>query len=205
MDNPEHRITSLEELAEIYGEAGAASLRKVAQSLTPDYAKWIERSRFCVLSTVGPEGTDGSPRGDVGPVVQQAGPRTLLLPDWRGNNRTDSLRNIIRDDRVSLMFMVPGSNGVVRVNGRAVLSRDPDILARFDDRGRLPRCCIMITTEEIYFQCARALMRSDLWAGEDHSHGLPSPGEILSGMTDGTVGGPGYDAEWPERAKKSMW
>ena len=116
--------------------------------------------RLCVLSTVGPEGTDGSPRGDDGPVVRIADEKTLLMPDWRGNNRADSLRNMVRDGRVSLMFMVPGSNNVVRVNGTAVLSIAKDLLTRFSDKGRRPRSVIVVTIGEIYSQCARALMRA---------------------------------------------
>lgn len=119
-------ITALEAL---YGTPGAASIRKVARQLTPLYRKWIMASRLCVLSTVGPEGVDGSPRGDDGPVVMELDPGTLALPDWRGNNRLDSLRNIVRDPRVALMFMVPGSNNVVRVNGTARLTADADLCA----------------------------------------------------------------------------
>lgn len=106
----------------LYGAPGEASIVKVMDRLTPCYRDWIAASRFCVLTTVGPEGTDGSPRGDDGPVVLELDEKHLALPDWRGNERIDSLRNIVRDGRVSLMFMVPGSNNVVRVNGTAPMS-----------------------------------------------------------------------------------
>ncbi len=198
-------IETLEALEALYGAPSAASLRKVATRLTPLYRQWIMASRFCVVTTVGPEGTDGSPRGDDGPVVQELDERTLLLPDWRGNNRIDSLRNILRDGRISLMFMVAGSDTNVRVNGRAVLSDDPDILARFSDRGRAPRSVIVISIEEIYAQCSRAPMRAGLWNSGDQSAGLPTMGQILAEQTSGEVGGASYDAEWPGRAKKSMW
>ena len=161
------KIETLEQLEALYGAPGAASLRKVAGALTAEYRNWIMASRFCTLSTVGPEGTDCSPRGDTGPVVTEKDSKTLLLPDWRGNNRLDSLRNIVIDGRVSLMFMVPGSTNVVRVNGRAELSAKPDDLTRFDRDGRQPRVVIIIHIGEIYFQCARAILRARIWEGTD--------------------------------------
>lgn len=197
-------VEDIATLEAIYGTPGAASIRKVAHRMTPLYRQWIMASRFCVLSTVGPEGTDGSPRGDDGPVVTELDDQTLLMPDWRGNNRMDSLRNIVTDDRVSLMFMVPGSTNVVRVNGRARISVDAALCGRFEDRGRRPRSVIVIRIGEIYSQCARAVMRAGLW-GPDESAGLPSMGDILAEQTDGEVGGAAYDAAWPERAAKSLW
>ena len=128
-------IASLEAL---YGTPPQAALVKVARRMTPAYRRWIMESRLCVLSTVGPEGTDGSPRGDEGPVVAELDPGTLAMPDWHGNNRLDSLRNIVRDGRVSLMFMVPGSANVMRVNGTARLSTDEALRGRFEKKGRLP-------------------------------------------------------------------
>ncbi|SHF28582.1 hypothetical protein SAMN05444279_12534 [Ruegeria intermedia] len=195
-------ITALEAL---YGTPGAASLRKVARQLTPLYRKWIMASRLCVLSTVGPEGGDGSPRGDDGPVVTELDPGTLALPDWRGNNRLDSLRNIVRDPRVALMFMVPGSNNVVRVNGTARLTADADLRARFEKKGKQPATVIVIEIGEIYTQCARALMRAETWTGGDFSAGLPTVGEILAEVSQGEEGGARYDREWGARAAKTMW
>ena len=197
-------VEDIATLEAIYGTPGAASIRKVAHRMTPLYRQWIMASRFCVLSTVGPEGTDGSPRGDDGRVVTELDDQTLLMPDWRGNNRMDSLRNIVTDDRVSLMFMVPGSTNVVRINGRARISVDAALCGRFEDRGRRPRSVIVIRIGEIYSQCARAVMRAGLW-GPDESAGLPSMGDILAEQTDGEVGGAAYDAAWPERAAKSLW
>ncbi len=199
------RIDSIDVLETHYGTPGAPSLRKVARRMTPLYRKWIMASRFCVLTTVGAGGTDGSPRGDDGPVVLEQDPGTLLMPDWRGNNRVDSLRNIVEDGRVSLMFMVPGSNTVVRLNGRAWLTADAGLRARFDKAGRQPATVIVIEIAEIYTQCARAQIRAGLWSGVDHSAGLPSPGEILAEMTDGEEGGAAYDDAWPARAAKTMW
>lgn len=199
------RIEDIAALEALYGTPGAPSLRKVAPALTPLYRRWIMASRFCVLTTVGEAGTDGSPRGDEGPVVLEADPQTLLMPDWRGNNRLDSLRNIVTDGRVSLMFMVPNSNTVVRVNGQAYLTADAQLRARFDRGGRRPATVIVITTKEIYTQCARALIRSALWSGADHSADLPTAGEILAEVSQGDEGGADYDAAWPARAAKTMW
>lgn len=197
-------IKSTEALEALYGTPGAPALRKVARQMTPLYREWIMASRFCILTTVGPDGTDGSPRGDDGPVVTELDPGTLAMPDWRGNNRLDSLRNIVTDGQVSLMFMVPGSNTAVRVNGRAQLTADPDLRARFEKKGRQPATVIVISIGEIYTQCARALIRSGLW-NRDDSAGLPTPGEILAEMTDGEEGGLAYDTAWPARAAKTMW
>ncbi len=191
-------------LEALYGMPGEASLIKVAPQMTPMYRAWIMASRFCVLSTVGPEGTDGSPRGDVGPVVRELDPGTLAMPDWRGNNRMDSLRNIVADGRVSLIFMVPGSNNVVRVNGTARVSVDTELVGSFEQDGRNPRSVIVIRIAEIYSQCARALIRSETWAGKDESAGLPSVGDMLAEAKDG-FDGAGYDANWGARAVDTMW
>ena len=198
-------ITTIEELEALYGQPDPNSLAKVAQHVTPEYAAWIEASRFVVLSTVGQGGTDGSSRGDDGPVVQIVDAHTLLMPDWRGNNRADSLRNIIEDGRVSLMFMVPGKTNVIRLNGSATLTRDPKILARFQVKGREPRLVIRITVCEIYSQCARAMIRAGIWSRDDSALPLPTMGQILAAQTSGGTDGESYDAAWAERAASTMW
>ncbi|MEM7598038.1 MAG: pyridoxamine 5'-phosphate oxidase family protein [Pseudomonadota bacterium] len=197
-------INSVEDLEALYGTPAPASINKVATRLTPLYRKWIMTSRFCVLTTVGEAGTDGSPRGDDGPVVMELDARTLAMPDWRGNNRLDSLRNIVSDGRVSLMFMVAGSNTVVRLNGDARLTQDADLRARFDKDGRQPATVIVIRIAEIYTQCARAPMRAELWTRDD-TDGLPTVGEILAEQTQGEEGGADYDAAWTPRAAKTLW
>ncbi|MEM8731719.1 MAG: pyridoxamine 5'-phosphate oxidase family protein [Pseudomonadota bacterium] len=198
-------IEDIAALEALYGTPGAPATRKVVRRMTPLYRKWIMSSRFCVLSTVGPEGTDGSPRGDDGPVVQELDDRTLALPDWRGNNRLDSLRNILRDGRVSLMFFVPGSNNVIRLNGQARLTADPHLRAGFDRNGKQPATVIVIEIAEIYSQCARALIRAKTWSGQDESADLPSVGALLAEATSGEEGGDAYDRTWPARAAKTMW
>ena len=197
-------IEKVSDLEALYDAPGEASLVKVATKMTPLYRKWIMASRFCILSTVGPDGTDATPRGDDGPVVLELDETTLALPDWRGNNRIDNLRNIIADPRVSLMFMVPGSNNVVRVNGRAKVTVDAGLLDRFARKELRPKSVAVIEIDEIYSQCARALLRSGLWTAGDQSAELPSMGDILVEMKQGFDGAT-YDAEWGARAAKTMW
>jgi PPOX class probable FMN-dependent enzyme len=197
-------IEKVSDLEALYDAPGEASLVKVATKMTPLYRKWIMASRFCILSTVGPDGTDATPRGDDGPVVLELDETTLALPDWRGNNRIDNLRNIIADPRVSLMFMVPGSNNVVRVNGRAKVTVDAGLLDRFARKELRPKSVTVIEIDEIYSQCARALLRSGLWTAGDQSAELPSMGDILVEMKQGFDGAT-YDAEWGARAAKTMW
>jgi len=198
-------ITTIEALEAQYGTPGDAAMRKVADRLTPSYRKWIMASRLCMVSTVGPEGTDGSPRGDDGPVVLELDERTLALPDWNGNNRIDTLRNVVRDGRISLMFLVPGSNNVIRVNGTGRVTADDALRRRFERQGKLPRTVVVIAITEVYSQCARALMRARTWSAGDESAGLPTVGQMLSDVTEGEVGGEAYDRAWPERAKASLW
>lgn len=198
-------INSIDDLEALYGQPAAPALRKVAQQMTPLYRKWIMASRLCMLTTVGPDGTDDTPRGDDGPVVLELDPGTLALPDWRGNNRLDSLRNIVSDGRVSLMFLVQGSNNLVRVNGCARVTADADLRARFEKGGKLPATVTVIAIDEIYFQCARALMRAGTWNGQDDSQGLPTAGEILAELTRDEVGGKPYDDTWGARAAATMW
>jgi uncharacterized protein len=198
-------IDSIAELETIYGAPMPTSLAKVADHLTPEYTRWISYAKFCILSTVGPEGTDATPRGDDGPVVAIQDPRTILLPDWAGNNRCDSLRNIIRDDRLSLMFMVQGSGTVVRVNGRGKITADETLRQKFARKAMLPRTVLVVTLDEVYFQCSKAMMRSRLWGEAPDISKLPTAGEFLKAMTDGREGGAEYDAGYEDRAKEILW
>lgn len=198
-------VSDLAELEDLYGEPASASVKKVARQMTPLYRKWIMASRFCVVSTVGPDGTDGSPRGDDGPVVRELDEHTLAMPDWRGNNRIDTLRNIVADGRISLMFMVPGAGNVVRVNGVAKVTTDATLCESFEVQGKHPRAVIVIKIGEIYTQCARAVMRAGVWTSEDESADLPTVGQVLAEQTDGAEGGTPYDEGWAARAAKTMW
>ena len=201
-------VTSLEELDALYQPApGPASMVKVAHRMTPAYRRLVEASPFAALATIGPEGIDCSPRGDQPGFVRIHDDQTLMMPDRRGNNRVDSLRNIVRDPRAAFLFLLPGSGTTFRANGRAHLETDPALLQSFAVEEKAPRCVIVMQIDELYFQCARAIVRSDLWNSAHHvdPETLPTPGHILAGMTENQVGGASYDQAWPERAKATMW
>ena len=201
------KITTVAELEALYGIPSEASTVKEVDRLTPHYRAYIEASPFMALATSGPEGLDCSPRGDKPGFVRIHDDKTLMLPDRRGNNRVDSLRNIVRNPRVGLLFLIPGVGNTLRVNGHAHLSADPDLLESFAVEDKAPRSVTVITVDTVYFQCARALVRSELWNPERHVNprSLPSAGEILAALSDNRVGGVTYDREWPGRAAKTMW
>jgi PPOX class probable FMN-dependent enzyme len=200
-------IRSIEELEAIYGQPNETSTAKVASKITPQYRVLIDKSPFAALATSGPEGLDCSPRGDLPGFVRVHDDKTLMMPDRRGNNRVDSLRNIVRDPRVALLFLIPGAGSTLRVNGNAQLSVDSGLLASFAVEGRAPRTVIVMTVDEIYFQCARAIVRSDLWNPDKRvdPNSLPTPGQILADMSENRVGGADYDRAWPERARQTLW
>jgi PPOX class probable FMN-dependent enzyme len=202
-----HVITSVAELEALYGIPNEASTVKEVDWLTPHYRAYIEAAPFMALATSGPEGLDCSPRGDKPGFVRIHDDKTLMLPDRRGNNRVDSLRNIVRDPRVGLLFLIPGVGNTLRVNGRAHLSVDPELLDSFAVEDKAPRSVTVVTVDTVYFQCARALVRSELWNPDRHvdPRSLPSAGEILAALSDNRVGGVTYDREWPGRAAKTMW
>ena len=182
-------ITTVEELEALYGLPGETSTVKEVAWITPHYRAFIEASPFVALATSGPEGLDCSPRGDLKGFVRIRDKRTLLLPDRRGNNRVDSLRNIVRDPRVGLLFLIPGSGSTLRVNGRAHLDTDPALLASFEMEGKAPRSVVVVEVESVYFQCARAIVRSDLWNPQRHvdPKSLPTPGQILAALSEQRV------------------
>lgn len=197
-----NKITTIEELEQLYDAVVPGAIKKVRDHVSPMYKEWIDKSNFLVLSTVGPIGTDASPRGDIEQVVHILDKKTVLLPDWRGNNRLDSLRNIVEDGRVSLMFMIPGSNNVVRINGQAILTDDKEFTSRFNDRDKLPRSVIVIEVKEIYFQCAKALMRSKLWSSEGKE--VPTAGQFIKEFDD-EFDADSYDIGYDDYAKTRMW
>lgn len=205
------RINTIEELETLYGEPGEPSLVKEVAEIIPLYRQFIEASPFCSLATIGDKRDGGlmdcSPRGDVPGFVRVADERTLLMPDRRGNNRVDSLRNIVSDPRIALCFLVPGSRSALRVNGDAYLSVDPETLASFAIDEKAPRSVIVIKTRSVYFQCGRAVVRSKLWEEEAQNlaANLPSPGEILAYLSNNEIGGPDYDSHWNDRAMETLW
>jgi PPOX class probable FMN-dependent enzyme len=205
--NSDHLIRDEAALQAIYGESPPGAIFKEVDYIHPHYRAMIEASPFMVLATAGPGGLDASPRGDPPGFVHVPDEKTLLIPDRRGNNRIDSLRNIIRDDRVALLFLIPGVGETLRVNGRAVISVAPELIARFPFRGTLPRTVIVVRVETVFFQCPKALVRSELWNPEKHisRKDLPSTGTILANITAGKVGGKDYDRAYPERLRQTIY
>jgi PPOX class probable FMN-dependent enzyme len=201
------RIESIAELEAIYGDVPPAAKLKVLDHVSEHYGRFIEASPFVILATAGPEGLDCSPRGDPKGFVRIHDRKTLMIPDRRGNNRVDSLRNIVRDPRVALLFMTPGIGETMRVNGRAHLQTDLALRESFIMDGKLPACVIVVTVEEIYTQCQKALVRSKLWdpAAQIPRASLPSVGTMLSAISKGAFDGEAYDAAYPERLKQTIY
>ncbi|MBP7668073.1 MAG: pyridoxamine 5'-phosphate oxidase family protein [Burkholderiaceae bacterium] len=195
------------QLAALYGQPSEAALRKESDCLTEPYRRLLQASPFLVLATSGPGGLDASPRGDPAPAVVVQDDRTLLLPDRRGNHRLDSLRNIVADPRVALLCLVPGTSETLRINGRARLSTDPALLARLAVDGKPPATVVVVQIELVFFQCARALMRSALWqpATWPDRSGLPTAGQMLTAATGGRFDGAAYDAALPARQRDSLY
>ena len=200
-------LTTMSELEALFEPVGEASLRKEVAAVHPIYRAWIEASPFVVFATAGPAGLDVSPRGDPAPVVMVKDERTLLLPERRGNNRIDSLRNIVSNPGVSMIFFVPGVSETVRVNGTARICIEKDVLARFSMQGALPKCVVEVSVQAVYFQCARALLRSSLWSKEQVANRstVPTAGQMLAAVTNGSVGGKHYDEELPQRQAKTLY
>jgi uncharacterized protein len=204
----DHLITTTAELEKLYDDAPyGPAIFKEADHITPQYRKLIEAAPFAVLATCAPEGLDCSPRGDPPGFVRVADEHTLLVPDRRGNNRIDSLRNLVRDPRISLLFLIPGVGETMRVNGRARISTDPKLTGSFTFNGKVPKCVLVVTVERAYFQCTKAIIRSKLWdpASKVDRKTLPTPGSILAELTDGKMGGPEHDRLAPERVKETIY
>ena len=202
-----HAIDTLQRLEALLGQPSDASLSKEVPYIHPAYRAMIEAAPFAMLATAGPGGLDASPRGDPPGFVQLLDDKTLLLPERRGNNRADSLRNILADPRVALLFLIPGVGETLRVNGRARISVAPDLLARFVVNGQPPKCVIVVDVEAVFFQCARAIQRSRLWrpvpAGTPRP--VPTPGVILASITQGQFDGATYDRELPARQQATLY
>lgn len=204
----DHTITTAAELEKLYSDAPyGPAVFKETDRITPQYRKLIEAAPFCVVATCGPEGLDCSPRGDPPGFIRVLDAHTLVVPDRRGNNRIDSLRNLVRDPRISLLFLIPGVGETMRVNGRAVISTDPKLTESFAMNGKVPKCVLVVTVERAYFQCTKAIVRSKLWdpASIVDRKSLPTPGSILAELTDGKMGGPEHDRAAPERIKQTIY
>ena len=204
---PQDAITNVEALEAIYGEPVKQALVKEIDHISDHYRTFIERSPFMVLSSVAEEGLDCSPRGDPPGFVRVIDEKTVIIPDRRGNNRIDTLRNIVRDPRVSLLFLVPGVGETLRINGRARISVDPDLCISFDMNGKTPRSVIIVTADRVYFQCQKALARSRLWDPDMHIERkeLPTAGDILQALNTDQFDGNTYDKNYPERLKNTIY
>ncbi|RYE07250.1 MAG: pyridoxamine 5'-phosphate oxidase family protein [Hyphomicrobiales bacterium] len=203
----DHIIRDVAALEALYGEIGEASALKEISYLHPHYAAFIKASPFAILATSGPFGLDASPRGDPAGFIEIADDKTLLIADRRGNNRIDSLRNIIADPRVALLFLVPGIGETLRVNGTAEISIDPALLERFAVAGKPPRSMLVVHIDSVFFQCSRALIRAELWNPAHHlpRTALPSTGQILAAITSNRIDGETYDRDLPPRLKSTLY
>ena len=202
-----HRITDVDTLQKLYGAPSGAAVEKEINYLHPHYQRLIAASPFFVLATGGPDGMDASPRGDAPGFVVVEDDKTLLIPDRRGNNRVDSLRNIVANPRVALLFLIPGIGETLRVNGRAEISTDPALIERFGVEGKLPRSVIVVHVDTVFFQCARAIFRSKLWdpAQQVERRNLPSLGTIVSDVSEGRLDGKKYDEGLYERLQGALY
>ena len=203
----DHLVTSIDQLAAIYGEPFGPAVVKEIDHVNADYRAFIEAAPFCAVATCGPDGLDCTPRGDPPGFVRVQDEKTLLIPDRRGNNRIDSLRNLVIDPRISLLFLIPGCGETIRVNGRAAISIDPALCESFVFAGKLPRSVIVVSVDRVYFQCAKAIVRSKLWdpATQIDRKRLPTAGTILAGISKGAIGGPEHDRTAPERMKATIY
>jgi PPOX class probable FMN-dependent enzyme len=203
----DHLVTTMSELEALYDKPYGPSLVKEIDHISSHYRTLIEAAPFVVIATSGPEGLDCSPRGDPPGFVRVRDEKTLLIPDRRGNNRIDSLRNLVSDSRVALLFLIPGVGETIRVVGRAAISTDPKLCAGFILHGKTPRCVLVVTAERVFYQCPKALIRSKLWdpASQMERASLPTPGKILAEITDGKMGGDEHDRGAPERIKQTIY
>jgi uncharacterized protein len=199
-------ITTIAELEALYAPVNPVAILKELDHVNTEYAKFIEAAPFVIISTAGPEGLDCSPRGDPAGFVRVADPKTLLIPDRRGNNRVDSLRNIVRDPRIALLFMIPGVGTTMRVNGRATLTTDKALCDSFAMRGNPPLCVIKVSVESAYPQCQKALARSKLWdeGSRVPRDSLPSIGDMMKAI-DPAFDAVTYESEYPARMERTIY
>ncbi len=202
-----YRVTSIEQLEALYDAPLPRSLIKEIDYISEHYRAFIEQAPFVVVATSGPEGLDCSPRGDPPGFVRVWDEKTVLIPDRRGNNRLDTLRNLVRDPRISLLFLIPGVGETLRINGHTDIVTDPALCASFTMQGKVPTSVLVITVERVYFQCQKALVRSRLWSAEAQipRSALPSTGQILEARSQGDFDGAEYDRAYPEHMKKTIY
>ena len=202
----QHRVRTLDQLLALYGQPVEAALVKEIEYVSDHYRCFIEKSPFVIVATSGKGGLDCSPRGDPAGFVRVHDSKTVLLPDRRGNNRLDSLRNLIEDPRISLLFLLPGVGTTMRINGQATLVTDPDLRQSFEMNGKIPATVIVVSVERIYTQCPKALIRSDLWNPDmflERSN-LPSSGTMAQALNE-QFDGKAYDEGYTEHVKKTLY
>lgn len=202
-----HLITSMAELEALYGKPSGAAVLKEIDHISDGYRKLIEAAPFVAIATCGPEGLDCSPKGDPAGFVHILDDRTLAIPDRPGNNRIDGFRNIMHDPRVALLFLIPGVGETLRVNGRADISVDPELMARFTINGKLPRSVMIVHIDSIFFHCSKAIVRAKLWeeTTKIDRRSLPSTGSIVAELSQGGFDSATYDREAPERIKAQLY
>lgn len=203
----DHLITSIEQLEALYGEKNPNSIVKEIDYINDNYRKLIEAAPFVAIATGGPDGLDCSPKGDAPGFVRVLDERTLAIPDRPGNNRIDGFRNILQDPRIGLLFLIPGVGETFRVNGRASISVDPELMQSFAVNGKLPRSVMIINVETAFFHCSKAVVRSKLWdeKAKIDRKSLPSTGTIIAELSHGKLGGETYDREAPEKIKAQLY
>ncbi len=201
-----HCLKSETELEQHYTAASPASLTKELDHISDHYRAFIEKSPFVIIASVGPDGMDCSPRGDPPGFVRVLDRHTVALPDRRGNNRIDTLRNLVREPRASLLFLIPGVGETLRINGRGYVVTEPELCASFEMQGKAPASVIVFKADRVYFQCPKALIRSRLWHADSQiaRSELPSSGEILAAISAEFDAG-AYDAAYPQRIKDTIY
>ena len=193
-------------LRELYDQPLEGPIKKVTHRIEATARAWIAASPFCVISTVGSRGVHATPRGDAPGFVAVEPDGSLIIPDRRGNNRLDALRDIIEDPRVSVIFFVPGAAEVLRVHGIARITADPALTARFVERGKTPATVLVVTVTELFMQCAKSIMRSRLWGETPRPDGVPTMGQLIAAhRADGQVDPAAYDREAPDRLRQTMY
>ena len=203
----DHLISTMDELEALYGEPQGPALMKEIHHINATYRALIEAAPFFALATNGPGGLDCSPRGDPPGFVRVQDEKTLIIPDRRGNNRIDSMRNLIHDPRIALLFLIPGVGETLRIIGRAAISTDPALCESFAINSKVPRCMLVVSVERVYYQCSKAIVRSRLWdpAMKVERSSLPTPGTILAEISNGKMGGEEHDRTAPERLKATIY
>ncbi len=202
-------VTTIAELEALYpgiAKIAPATFHKETPVINDEYRQLIETAPFFAIASIGPGGMDCSPRGDESGFLRILDERTIAFPDRRGNNRLDTLRNIVADPRVALLFLIPGWNECLRINGTAQITADADLLASFEHQGKQPATVVVVTIQTMYFQCARAIKRAGLWdeASKVDPATLPTAGKLVKSVLP-DFDAQTYDGALQERQAKTLY